>query len=210
MCVTRPQWVSGFASDHRVALVVYRNLYPTRPVSDPHFCLRRWRAALGPLMLTVPIHTVFNMLNLCLDTDLASTCQVTIYTNVHLLVIKYNRPTLNTKFYPSFLFSLKKTEHGGCLFITNQSSGLDCCTLLQAGGWQDGWASGQAAGILWNAYLSNCWTDFLHSEFYGIVLTWSCAMPWPFAHLSHIWVCPWDKNMDGYTPFNVLWNLLNL
>ena len=32
-----------------------RNLYPTRPVSDPHFCLRRWRAALGPLMLTVPI-----------------------------------------------------------------------------------------------------------------------------------------------------------
>ena len=49
--------LSDFASDHRVALVVHRNLYPTRPVSDPHFRLRRWRAALGPLMLTVPIET---------------------------------------------------------------------------------------------------------------------------------------------------------
>ena len=48
-----PQW--GFASDHRVELVVHRNLYPTRPVSDPHFRLRRWKAALGPLMLTVPV-----------------------------------------------------------------------------------------------------------------------------------------------------------
>ena len=47
--------LSGFANDHRVALVVHRNLYPTRPVSDPHFRLRRWRAALGTLMLTVPI-----------------------------------------------------------------------------------------------------------------------------------------------------------
>ena len=47
--------LSGFPSGHRVALVVHRNLYPTRPVSDPHFRLRRWRAALGPLMLTVQI-----------------------------------------------------------------------------------------------------------------------------------------------------------
>ena len=47
--------LSGFASDHRVALVVHRNLYPVRPVSGPHFRLGRWRAALEPLMLTVPI-----------------------------------------------------------------------------------------------------------------------------------------------------------
>ena len=55
--------LSGFASDHRVALVVQRNLYPTRLVSDPHFHLRRWRAALGPLMLTVPIaYAIFKLI----------------------------------------------------------------------------------------------------------------------------------------------------
>ena len=32
-----------------------RNMYPSRPVSDPYFRLRRWRAALGQLMLTVRI-----------------------------------------------------------------------------------------------------------------------------------------------------------
>ena len=40
-----------------------RNLYPTRPVSDPHFCFRRWRAALEPLMLTVPINTEHQLTN---------------------------------------------------------------------------------------------------------------------------------------------------
>ena len=64
ICVTRPlNELSGFASDHRVALVVHRNLYPTRPVSDPHFRLRRWRAALGQLMLTVPIRLWPNWVN---------------------------------------------------------------------------------------------------------------------------------------------------
>ena len=50
-----PALRSGFAVGHRVALVVVhraQKYVPTRPLSDPHFRLRRWRAALG-LMLMV-------------------------------------------------------------------------------------------------------------------------------------------------------------
>ena len=47
--------LSGIASDHSMALVVHRNLYPNQLVSDPHFQLHRWRVSLGPLMLTVRI-----------------------------------------------------------------------------------------------------------------------------------------------------------
>ena len=39
-----------------------------------------------------------------------------------------------------------------------------------------------------NTYLWvwNCWTDLLHSKFYGIVWTCSCATSWSFTHLPHM------------------------
>ena len=41
---------------------------------------------------------------------------------------------------------------------------------------------------LWNTYLWiwNHWTDLLHSKFYGIVWTCSCATSWSFTHLPHM------------------------
>ena len=41
---------------------------------------------------------------------------------------------------------------------------------------------------LWNTYLWiwNNWTDLLHSKFYGIVWTCSCATSWSFTHLPHM------------------------
>ena len=37
-----------------------------------------------------------------------------------------------------------------------------------------------------NGYLWNCWTDWLHLKFYGIVSICSCAVLWSLAHFTHM------------------------
>ena len=120
-------------------------------------------------MLTVPIHTVFNMLNLCLDTDLASTCQVTIYTNVHLLVIKYNRPTLNTKFYPSFSVFIEENWASWLPFY--YQSVLWTGLLYPPTGWRvAGWVGIRAGS--WN--FVECISLKLLDRFSPFRILWNC------------------------------------
>ena len=78
-----------------------------------------------------------------------------------------------------------------CLFIP-QPSGLEGYCRHGSGGR----AGGRWLPNLWNPYLCNRLTDFLHSKFCGIIEACSCALS---CHLPicPIWACPWAKNLSN-------------
>ena len=57
--------------------------------------------------------------------------------------------------------------------------------------------------IGWNAYLLNCWMDFICSKFYGNVFTCSCAMgQWAKVHISKsaLWIYSFRNSMELCKP----------
>ena len=81
----------------------------------------------------------------------------------------------------------------GTLLVRKNIEGTVWILPLSPPGWRGIVVTVRAGGLpggrlpnLWNPYLCNCLTDFLHSKFCGIVQACRCALSWSYAHLSHM------------------------